>query len=71
MIGAVTAATGRWAEGLRFPRLLLLTALLFLADLAIPDFIPFIDEILLGLATLILGRMRRRKKPPPSTHTIN
>lgn len=61
MIGAVIAAIGNWAENLRFPRLLLLTAALFVADFAIPDFIPFVDEILLALATVILGRMRRPK----------
>ncbi len=55
-----------WAENLRFPWLLLITATLFGVDLAIPDFIPFIDEILLGLATLILSRLRvpRADKSP-------
>jgi hypothetical protein len=33
----------------------------FLADLVVPDFIPFVDEILLGLATLILASWRDRK----------
>jgi hypothetical protein len=50
----------RWAGGLRFPRLALLTGGLFVVDLLVPDFIPFIDEILLGLATLLLGNLRRR-----------
>ena len=59
MIGALISAITRWAEHLRFPKLLLLTAALFLADLAIPDFIPFVDEILLGLATLLLANLRR------------
>lgn len=53
----------RWAEGLRFPRLAMLTIGLFVADLLIPDFIPFIDEILLGLASLLLANLRQRKKP--------
>jgi hypothetical protein len=52
-----------WAENLRFPWLLLLTAVLFGLNLAIPDVLPFIDEILLGLATIILGRWR---KPAPT-----
>ncbi|MBO9664733.1 DUF6116 family protein [Dokdonella sp.] len=51
----------RWAEGLRFPRLAMLTAGLFLLDLVIPDVIPFIDEILLGLATLLLTNLRQHK----------
>jgi hypothetical protein len=51
-----------WAENLRFPWLLLLTAVLFGLNLAIPDFLPFIDEILLGLATLLLARLRRKQE---------
>jgi len=38
-----------YAARLRFPKLLALTGILFLADLVVPDAIPFIDEILLGL----------------------
>ncbi len=51
----------RFAGRLRFPTLFLVTAFLFIADVLVPDFIPFIDEILLGLATLLLGSLRRRK----------
>ncbi|ANB19157.1 DUF6116 family protein [Dokdonella koreensis] len=54
----------RWAEGLRFPRLALITIALFVADLLIPDFIPFVDEILLGLASLLLANLRRRPRLP-------
>jgi hypothetical protein len=50
----------RWAEGLRFPTLFLLTATLFVVDLIVPDLIPLADEILLGLGTLLLGNLRRR-----------
>lgn len=55
-----------WAAQLRFPRLLLLTALVFGVNVAIPDVIPFVDEILLGLATVILSRLRigRDQRPP-------
>ena len=28
----------------------------------IPDVIPFADELLLGLGTLLLGSLRKRKK---------
>ena len=47
-----------YASRLRFPKLLLLTVVLFVADLFIPDCIPFVDEILLGLAALLLGMLR-------------
>ena len=53
----------RWAEGLRFPRLLALTAGIFALDLFLPDLIPFVDEILLGLSTLLLAAWRRCKTP--------
>jgi hypothetical protein len=57
----------RWAAGLRFPWLLALSAAVFVLDLAIPDLIPFADEILLGLATVILGSIRRRRAPDVSS----
>ncbi len=58
---------------LRFPQLFVVTAVLFVADLAIPDVIPFVDEILLGLATLLLASLRKRKaerqNPPIDDHS--
>jgi hypothetical protein len=51
-----------WASRLRFPWLFALAAGLLVVDLLVPDFIPFADEILLGLATILLGT-RRRAKP--------
>jgi hypothetical protein len=50
----------QFAAGLRFPRLVLITAVLFGLDLIIPDAISFIDEILLGLLTLILASIKKR-----------
>lgn len=51
------------ATKLRFPILLCITGTLFVLDFFIPDFIPFVDEILLGLATVILSRLKTRKAP--------
>jgi len=51
--------------GLRFPYLFLLAGGLFVLDLFVPDLIPFADEIMLGLLTLLLGSVRRRQRPPP------
>ena len=59
-----SGATGwltRWASGLRFPTLLVVIASLFVLDLIIPDLIPFVDEVLLGLFTVLLAALRRRK----------
>ncbi len=51
----------RFAGRLRFPWLFLVTAALFALDVIVPDFIPFADEILLGLLTLLFGMWRKRK----------
>jgi hypothetical protein len=51
----------RYLSTLRFPYLLVVTATLFVVDLLVPDFIPYADEILLGLLTLVLSRLKRRK----------
>jgi hypothetical protein len=61
---AVVGTLTRAVRGLRFPQLFLLTVVLFVIDLLIPDLIPFIDEILLGLAGLLLASWKRK---PDST----
>jgi hypothetical protein len=40
--------------------LIALCATLFAIDLVIPDPVPFLDEVLLGAATLLLARWRQR-----------
>ncbi len=50
-----------WARKLRYPTLFKITGALFLLTLVIPDPIPFIDEILLGLGTLLLANWKNRK----------
>ena len=57
------AMIARFAAKLRFPQLFLFTGGLFLLDLIFPDFIPFADEVLLGLITLLFG-MWRKDTPP-------
>jgi hypothetical protein len=49
----------RWAEKLQHPTLFRITALLFAVDMVVPDIIPFADEILLGLATLLFANWKR------------
>lgn len=58
-----------WARKLRYPTLFKITAALFVINVFVPDPIPFIDEILLGLGTLLLASWKDRKAvpaPPPS-----
>ncbi|TXK65638.1 DUF6116 family protein [Alkalisalibacterium limincola] len=52
----------RWLRRRRFPTLLKITATVFFVNLFIPDPIPLIDDILLGLATLTLASMRRPRE---------
>jgi hypothetical protein len=62
----IVKIVSRFASRLRFPTLFLITAGLFLVDLVIPDVIPFADELLLGLGTLLLGSLRKRTRPEPA-----
>ena len=67
--GLIRTLLGSWGAKLRFPQLFAIAASLFFLDLFIPDLIPFIDEILLGLLTLLLGSLQDRsaavaEKPP-------
>lgn len=57
----IVSALLRYAERLRFKQLFLLTGGLFVLDLLVPDVIPFVDELLLGLLTLMFAAWR---KPP-------
>jgi len=50
---------------LRFPYLFGLTALVFLGDVLLPDLIPFVDEILLGLLTILFGAWRKKRHETP------
>ena len=53
-----------YAARLRFPKLVLLTAILFGIDLLVPDVIPFADEILLGLTAMILSLLKNNRGQP-------
>lgn len=57
---ALTTLLLGWFARLRFPTLLTITAILFVVNVFVPDFLPFIDEILLGLVTLVLANWKRR-----------
>jgi len=58
MIGPLVT---RFASRLRFPVLFALVAGLFVVDLLVPDVVPFFDEIVLALGTLLLGSLRKRR----------
>lgn len=50
----------RWASGLRFPYLFLLTSLLFILNLFIPDVVPVADELIMGLVAMTLASLRKK-----------
>ena len=68
--GALLGLATRWLSRRRFPTLLAIAAVLLGLDLVVPDVIPLADELLLALATLILGSWRKRSagpdQPPPA-----
>ncbi|MCK5497652.1 MAG: hypothetical protein KAI77_00535 [Gammaproteobacteria bacterium] len=49
------------ANQLKFRNLFFLVISLFLIDLLVPDFIPFIDEIILGLMAIILANWKKER----------
>jgi len=49
-------------ERLRFPQLFLLTLGILILDLFIPDMIPYVDELLLGLLTMLFGFWRKKRQ---------
>ena len=61
MANPLLAPLMRFVSKLSYPRLVLLTAALFVVDTLVPDIVPFADEILLGLGTLLLANLRGRK----------
>ena len=51
-------------ERLRFPQLFLLLLALFVADLFVLDPLPFLDELVFGILTLMVGSWGRRERAP-------
>ena len=48
-----------FANQLKFRNLFIIIIALFLIDLLVPDFIPLIDEIILGLLAIILANWKK------------
>jgi hypothetical protein len=61
MANPVIAPVLGFLSRLKYPQLFKLTAALFAIDLLVPDMVPFADELLLGLATLLLGNWKQRR----------
>ncbi len=52
---------------LRFPGLFALLATVFVIDVFIPDFVPFLDEIILAILTMIFGLWKERRTTVATT----
>lgn len=60
MRGGIAGIFVRWASRLRFPYLFLLTTVLFVANLFIPDVLPLADELIMGLVAMLLASFRKK-----------
>ena len=50
-----------FASQLKFKTLFFLVSGLFIIDLIVPDMVPMIDEIILGLLTILLAYWKKEK----------
>ena len=68
---------GRFLDKLKSSQLLMVLSGLLVLDFFIPDPLPFVDEIVLGILTLLVARWKMRgsepeappAKPPPKNVT--
>lgn len=51
---------------LKYPWLLALTGTVLVVDLLVPDFLPFVDEIILAALTTLFASWRERKAVAPA-----
>ena len=59
MRSVLSAPLIAWLSRLSYPRLFVVIATLFGINLLIPDPIILVDEVLLGLATVMLAKRKR------------
>ena len=62
MANPLLAPVLAWLGRLRHPQLFAIAAALFAVDVVVPDLVPFIDEIMLALVTLLFGSWKNRRK---------
>lgn len=62
LVKILPGALLRYAQRLRFPHLFLLFLGLLLVNLLVPDPVPFIDELILAVATLLFSAWKQRKE---------
>jgi len=62
MANPLLAPFVRWLGRLGFPKLFLVFAGLFALDALTPDPIPFVDELLLGIGTVLFAAWKKRRQ---------
>ncbi len=55
----------QFAGQLKSSTLLAIVTSLFVLDLVVPDALPFVDEIVLGVLTVLIARWQSRRNAPP------
>jgi len=60
MRGGIAGILIRWASRLRFPYLFILTLVLFVLNVFIPDALPLADELIMGLVAMLLASLRKK-----------
>ncbi len=63
MANLFTAPLVAWLGKLSYPRMFLVIGVLFAITVVVPDPIPFVDELLLGLTTIALANRKRNRGP--------
>ncbi|TDK32978.1 DUF6116 family protein [Luteimonas terrae] len=63
MPNPLSAPLVAWLSRLSYPRLFMVSAVLFGVNLLIPDPILLVDEVLLGVATVMLAKRKRKRTP--------
>ncbi len=66
MPNPLTAPLVQFAGRLRFPVLFTITLVLWAVTILIPDPIPFLDEIVVGLVTLLFASWKKRRPSEPA-----
>ena len=60
-----------WLGRLSYPKLFTLAAVLFAISVVVPDPLPFVDELLLGMGALLISRRKRKPAPPADGRVID
>ena len=71
MRGGMAGVMVKWASGLRFPYLLLVTTLLLVVNLFIPDAIPLADEIIMGLVAVMLANLKKKPEKEQEIRAVD